>query len=63
MKRRDLYPFASKGTRRRKLQEHLIDMEWELKARLNPENKYGYMKGVHYFRDQIKKTRKLLGIK
>ena len=35
-------------------------MRWELKARLNPKNKYGYMKGVNYFRDQISKTEKLL---
>ena len=57
----DWYSF--KRTKKRMLQDRLAAMEWELKSRLNPENKYGYMKGVGYYRDQIKKTKKLLGIK
>lgn len=61
MKRYDW--FAYKRTKKRKLEDHLSTMKWELSSRLNPENKYGYMKGVGYYRDQIKKTKKLLGIK
>ncbi len=57
------FDFAPRGSKVRKLQKHLRDVEWELQSRLNPENKYGYMKGVHYYRDQIKKTKQLLGIK
>ena len=59
-----LYDWSSfKRTKKRMLEDRLNAMEWELKSRLNSENKYGYMKGVNYYRDQIKKTKKLLGIK
>ena len=54
---------ARKGTRKRKLVDHLSTMQMELNARLNPEYKFLYGKGVSYYRDQIKKTKKLLGIK
>jgi hypothetical protein len=56
-----LFYYAPPRTETRRLQQHLITMEWELKSRLNPENKHGYMKGVHYYHNQVEKTKKLLG--
>jgi hypothetical protein len=47
-------------SKQRKLEKHLQAMEWELKSRLNPDNKYGYMKGVKYFQKQIELTKKKL---
>jgi len=42
------------------LKKHICYMEWELKARLNPDNKYGYLKGINYFRKQIEVAKQKL---
>lgn len=55
--------FAYKRTKKRKLEDHLSTMQMELNARLNAEHKFVYGKGIAYYRDQIKKTKQLLGIK
>ena len=55
--------FAYKRTKKRKLEDHLSTMQMELNARLNPKHKFLYGKGIGYYRDQVKKTKKLLGIK
>jgi hypothetical protein len=42
------------------LKKHIRNMEWELEARLNPEYRYGYMKGINYFRKQIEVAKQKL---